>query len=206
MRFTKDERLMMISPSRTRNKWIRKVMKDHVIDDISLYEKYMPGRLDNPNREVWPPHTPNNMITPYFALDRSKYTKITVVRNPWERYTSYFDGLLEKPSHPFHKIAKEIDFTRFIKMAALGMTFFDIQPQMHFIADHKGELDYDRIFDFDDREGILNFLSDMGYSLHDEPVTQKEREWRAYYTPETIKIVDHLCQMEIRRFGYKFDK
>ena len=44
-------------------------------------------------RKTWPPHTPNRLISRELLLERHTYEKFTVIRNPWERYASFYSRL-----------------------------------------------------------------------------------------------------------------
>ena len=52
----------------------------------------------------------------------------------------------------------------------------------------------------------INIFIEMVYNVKSIPITAPKREWRAMYNQKDIQIVQSLCELDIRYFGYSFDE
>ena len=224
MRLTKDKKIILVAVPRTRSQWIWKSLEGELLEDLeSFFELNSVNRSVHNGRKTWPPHTPNRLISRELLLERHTYEKFTVIRNPWERYASFYSRL-RKPleigaeeyakktqdasavnKHAMSDIAMQLNFEQFMVQIAIGNRSFDAAPALSFLLNHKGSIDIDHIFRFEDVEAIRNFFIGRGYSFKDVPIGSPQREWRSVHTPVTKRIIGSLCEIEIEQFGYSFD-
>ena len=211
MRLTRDKRNLLIGVPATRNNWIWDLMADELIDDVDQYEKffeienydYVMLSVGGGKRTYWPPHSPNSMVARTCKLPRHSYRKIACVRNPWERYVSLYDFFRKTPSHAMHKACNQWDFKEFIENVVQGNATFDTRPAEYFMLNQKGELDYDRIFRFENPQEIADYFREQGYTLRDIEILSKNREWLFHYDQQTIDRVGAYSRFDVEYFGYE---
>jgi len=134
-------------------------------------------------------------------------TIFTLVRNPWDRLVSYYHWLLDQTfDHPAVGLAKAHDFSGFlsdqhtqgsIKASPYGSYLVDasgLERAGHFIRlEH---LDTD----------IAPVESHLGFTLclPHANASERDADYRRYYTDDTAGIVATICAADIARFGYSF--
>ena len=166
MRLTKDKKILLIAVPRTRSGWIWKSLGGELFEDVeSFFELNSVSRSEHQWRKTWPPHTPNRSISRTLLIDRHKYEKFTVIRNPWERYASFYSRLrrpLEPGAEEYAKktqdasavnkhamsdMAMQLNFEQFMVQIAIGNRSFDASPALSFLLNHKGSIDLDHTLD-----------------------------------------------------------
>ena len=211
MRFTKDHKIMQLAIPRTRSTWLWKAMEGEFYEDIESYEQFVDdNHSEHKWRTSWPPHTPNWAISLMFKIPRNQYKKFTVVRNPWERYASFYSRLIEPKSlnraeHTMSQMARQLTFSQFLSEIALGNRSYDLCTEVSFLLNDRGALDIDYVFGFEKHEEIKSFLANKGYKVKDIPIEAPDRPWREMYSASDIKIVESMCELDIRYFGYTFE-
>ena len=211
MRFTKDHRFMLLAVPRTRSSWLWKVLEGEIYDDIATFEKFVDDDHSKHTwRTTWPPHIPNWQISRSFKIPRENYEKVSVVRNPWERFASFYTRLADpkfynRKEHAMSKLVRQLTFSQFLETTALGNRTFDLCSEISFLLNHKAVLDINYIFKFENHEEIKSFFSEKGYKVQDIPIDAPERPWREMYSAKDIQIVQSMCELDIRYFGYEFE-
>ena len=211
MRFTKDHRFMQLAIPRTRSTWLWKMLEGEFYEDISTYHQFIED--DHSNHKwgtTWPPHTPNWAVSKMFKLPRESYKKFTVVRNPCERYASFYTRLTNpkthaRKEHTMSKLARQLTFSQFLQEVALGNRTFDLCTEISFLLNHEAVLDIDYIFRFENHSEIKRFFLEKGYEVKDVPIEAPSRPWREMYSARDIQIIQSMCELDIRYFGYKFE-
>lgn len=132
----------------------------------------------------------------------------TLVRNPWDRVVSYYHWLRGQSfDHPAVAAARAMAFRDFARdpeiCASLAAT-----PARSYLSDAAG-VDrsnlYIRLERFDADAAPL--WDHLGFTL-DLPqanVSDRDRDYRAYYDPASRAAVATCCAEDIARFGYSFD-
>lgn len=211
MRLTRDARHLLIGVPATRNNWIWDLLSDELIEDIDKYDsffqienyEYVMLSVDGTKRPCWPPHSPNNMVARTCKLPRYSYRKVVCIRNPWERYVSLYDYFRNNPSHAMYNACNEWEFKEFIANVIKGNATFDTQPAAYFMLDQNGDLDYDRIFRFENPQEIADYFRGQGYRLRGIDILSKNREWLFHYDQQTIDRVSAYSRFDIEHFGYE---
>lgn len=224
MRLTRDKKLLILAPARCRSGWIWNSLRDEIYTDMeSFFELNRADREQHKFRDTWPPHTPNFIVSQQIKLDRQTYKKFSVVRNPWERFVSFYLRF-RKPreqsatqyaketgdksilnEHAMTELACQCTFEEFMIQIALGNRSFEVGSIFNFLLNERGTLDIDHIFRFDDTEGIKKFFNSSGYKFNDVGVGAPNRDWQKMHSTTTRKIVATLCELDIRYFRFTFD-
>ncbi|MDG1281261.1 MAG: sulfotransferase family 2 domain-containing protein [Pseudorhodobacter sp.] len=148
----------------------------------------------------------DGLITP--AEIASLFT-LTLVRNPWDRAVSYYHWLRDQSfAHPAVGLAKTLNFSRFLHHPQTRISLAHA-PASSYMRDATGAEHcraYLRLEHL--AEDIAPFEAHLGFALM--PLARVNRsdrqaDWRSYYTPEDAALLADLCAEDITRFGYRFD-
>ena len=121
--------------------------------------------------------------------------KFSFVRNPWDRYASYFQHFGSN------------DMAWFVKKATKPPLNMQNPTQMFGAIDDS----IDRVFQFEHfGRDVAELASDLGIDTPAiQHLNQKEtpspRDWRDFYNEKTREMVAVFGAWEIERFGYGFD-
>ena len=119
----------------------------------------------------------------------------TMVRNPWDRIVSYFHWLREQTfDHPAVVLAGRVDFGTFVNTPFVQASLQQEQCKLFIRVEHFAQ-DAAPLFDH------------LGFDLilAHKNTSNRERDYRGYYTAQTRDLVAGLCAEDIARFGYRFD-
>jgi chondroitin 4-sulfotransferase 11 len=149
----------------------------------------------------------------------SKYKKITVVRNPWDRLVSAFHYIkqFDKASNDrifFDKyIGQDASFEIFLmrmkdaEYSKKIMEWEHFTPQVEFLRGSNGDIDFDFIARFESLENDYKTL--MGIVNPRASVLNKinasdHSYYKKHYTEEMVNIVATLYEQDIRAFNYSY--
>lgn len=132
----------------------------------------------------------------------------TLVRNPWDRAVSYFHWLqTQQFDHPAVNLAQELDFTGFIAQPQT-LSLFNKFPAQSYMRRANGDEQcnaYIRLEHFDeDCEALVKHLG-FHLSLPMANVSDRQPDYRPYYTDQSAESLGLACRVDIERFGYAFD-
>lgn len=132
----------------------------------------------------------------------------TLVRNPWDRAVSYYHWLREQEfEHPAVALARRLGFGAFLQHPQTRAAFA-AQPAAHYMTDAAGR---ERAAVFVRLEHLAQDLAPveahLGYPLRPgrENRSDRDADWRRYYTDTAADAVAEACAEDIARFGYRFD-
>jgi hypothetical protein len=131
----------------------------------------------------------------------------TLVRNPWDRFVSYYHWLREQSfDHPAVHLAKASDFSAFLNnpqtVKSLSM------PSSAYMRDGAGveraDL-YVRLETLD--EDLAPLWEHLGFNL--SPIaplnaSRRARDFRGYYSDADAELVARIAAEDIARFDYRF--
>lgn len=132
----------------------------------------------------------------------------TLVRNPWDRMVSYYHWLRQQNfDHPSVKLAKSVEFADFVTHRQTRASFRR-SPAASFMRRADGSEQcraYIRIEHFATDAAPL--IAHLGFdlALTVENRSDRDRDYRGYYTASAAEAVAESCAQDIARFGYRFD-
>ena len=131
----------------------------------------------------------------------------TMVRNPWDRMVSYYHWLREQCfRHPAVELSKSSDFSGFVNALQTRISFAQAPYQRYMTASDGAEYCrlYIRLENLEEDTGPL--WDHLGFRL-DLPVvnrSNRDGDYRSYYSDADADLVSKFCARDIERFGYAF--
>jgi hypothetical protein len=227
-----DDKVIFVHCPRTSGTSIRRALL-HGDDPNSEENLQAPGRLNSRRSWKNQKHAYASMIREnVHPVIWDRRFKFSVVRNPWDRMVSLYGLFRKKHQGDKYKINKfmvtlrkvprfrnkdqkqefiahamDLSFKDWIAFCNkygwnncqyLGRRFPMIQvPQSRWFTG------LDKVFRFEDREEINEFLLSMGYPIPvPENESKREGDWRSYYDQETYTMIGNYFKEDIERFGY----
>ncbi|NJK64871.1 MAG: sulfotransferase family protein [Synechococcaceae cyanobacterium SM2_3_1] len=146
------------------------------------------------------------------------FFKFAFVRNPWDRLLSAYLYLKQGGRNREDQEWAETylcifeTFTQFVQQwvneenIQLGLHF---RPQSDFLCTHKAQLAVDFIGYLEDIDRDYEYIRGklgIGQPLKTRNQTMhREKDYRQYYSNETIQIVERVYQQDIALLGYTFE-
>jgi hypothetical protein len=134
---------------------------------------------------------------------------VALVRNPWDRMVSYYHWLrVQAFAHPAVGLAKSHDFSGFLHHPQT-QTAFRLWPYGAYLRDRAGVEQRAQFLRLEHlSEDIAPFEAHLGFRL--TPLARanesdRQRDWRGYYSDADAALLADLCAEDIARFGYRFD-
>ena len=134
---------------------------------------------------------------------------VALVRNPWDRMVSYYHWLrVQAFAHPAVGLAKSHDFSGFLHHPQT-QTAFRLWPYGAYLRDRAGVEQRAQFLRLEHlSEDIAPFEAHLGFRL--TPLARanesdRQRDWRGYYSDPDAALLADLCAEDIARFGYRFD-
>lgn len=133
---------------------------------------------------------------------------LTLVRNPWDRIVSYYHWLKAQSfSHDAVSLAKTLDFDSFIGHPQIQKSL-QSAPYGSYVTDASGT---ERCTLFARIEHLATdlapFEAHLGFALGEIErvnISDRDANYRAYYSDDKAALVARLCAVDIARFGYSF--
>ncbi|MBZ0128164.1 MAG: sulfotransferase family protein [Rhodobacteraceae bacterium] len=133
----------------------------------------------------------------------------TLVRNPWDRLVSYHAWLQDQDfDHPAVALAKRLDFSAFLNALEIQASF-RASPAASYVTDANGN---DRCAMYLQLEHLGRDIpaleARLGLRLPDVGrvnASNRNRDWRGYYSDADAGLVADIAAADIARFGYTFD-
>ncbi len=157
----------------------------------------------------------DDYLTVFEAESIISYFKFTIVRNPWDRLVSaYFflkkGGFNQRDKAWFDKeLGHYDDFEEFVKkwLSRENIWRFEhFRPQSHYIFDKYNKISMDFVGFFENLNEDFNYIAEkVGVSQRlPRYNVGKHQNYQDYYTKETMEIVSHVYEKDIKLFGYDF--
>jgi hypothetical protein len=135
-----------------------------------------------------------------------RYTKVSMIRNPWSRVVSWYHNVIESDYHISRlKIRPDISFKEFLfKFGGYG----PLRSQMDWLVNFSGDVEFGYLVRF---ENVKDLVSDLSKSLgvHDVKLPHLIKsmpvDYRKMYDSESFDYVEKVYACEIKRFKFAFD-
>ncbi len=140
--------------------------------------------------------------------DFSDFFCFTLVRNPWDRMVSYYHWLQEQSfDHPAVGLAKDLDFSSFLHHAQTRASLQSNPSASYMTAADGGEYcnSFIRIECFEeDADPLFQHLG-FRFDLPHSNRSNRQKDFREYYSTQDVDMLSKLCASDIDRFGYGFE-
>ncbi|MGB3788102.1 MAG: sulfotransferase family 2 domain-containing protein, partial [Phormidesmis sp.] len=134
------------------------------------------------------------------------YFKFAFVRNPWDWQVSLYEYSRQHKSHPQKNLMSSFkDFDDYIRWRVKE----EGTLQKEFVTDNNGELIVDHIGKFEKLSADFVEICDkigLAVSLPEFNKTKSRKDYTAYYTDETQRLVAEHFKEDIEMFDYSFGK
>ncbi|MCF7701048.1 sulfotransferase family 2 domain-containing protein [Loktanella sp. M215] len=142
------------------------------------------------------------------VCDMTGWRIFTLVRNPWDRMVSYYHWLrVQGFAHPAVTLAKDTTFSAFINHPQT-VASLTAHPYAAYVTDTDGQI---RATDFIRLErastDLTPVFAHLGFRfvLPQANASQRNRDWRPYYTDADAALIARACAADIARSRYTFD-
>lgn len=131
----------------------------------------------------------------------------TLVRNPWDRLVSYYHWLrVQRFENPAVATAKSTTFSEFLKTPIIiqSLQANPYQRYMRAIDGKEYATQFIRLEKFE--EDAVPMWQHLGFQLNlpHENRSQRETDYRQYYSDSDAALVAQACAQDVARFGYSF--
>ncbi len=132
----------------------------------------------------------------------------TLVRNPYDRAVSYYHWLQHQTfDHPAVALSQKLPFDGFACHPLVRKSFMNNPAHRYMQLGDKREhcSCYIRLEHFKrDAEPVFDHL---GFSIELSQVntSMRRRDWKSYYTKQSVKSISECCAVDIERFEYSFN-
>ncbi|KUJ82281.1 sulfotransferase family 2 domain-containing protein [Ruegeria profundi] len=135
-------------------------------------------------------------------------TTFTMVRNPWDRIVSYYHWLrVQRFDHPAVSLAQRLNFEEFV-LHRDTVKSFRLNPARRYMTRADGVEQCQHYIRLEQFNQDANALFDhLGFNLTLPRLnrSQRQKDYRHYYTDRSASVVAEACNEDIARFGYAFD-
>ncbi len=188
----------------------QRAMKDDILlgDTPKALKRRRRAKSLNARGRLWKHSTLSDIdgVLPAGAL--TSMFVFTMVRNPWDRMVSYYHWLrVQSFDHPDVGRAKDLDFGSFV-LHPSTLRSFQHHPARAYVTMANGAERCDAYIRLEHfAQDARPLIEHLGFDV-DLPHlnrSNRDRDYRGYFTTQTVDAVAQACAEDIRRFGYQFD-
>lgn len=187
-----------------------RAMKDDILIGDTPKARARRGRLKGVRAagRVWKHSTLADVDGVVSTTEIETFFTLTLVRNPWDRAVSYYHWLRAQSfAHPAVGLARAHDFSGFLNHPQTT-TGFRLWPYSAWMRDRSGTERatlYARLEAL--TEDLAPFEAHLGFGLRLTRAnsSDRDRDWRPYYSDRDAALVADMCSEDISRFRYHFD-
>lgn len=187
-----------------------RAMKDDILIGDTPKARARKGRLQGIRTagRLWKHSTLADVQGLVTEAEMAEFFTLALVRNPWDRMVSYYHWLRAQSfAHPAVGLAKAHGFSAFLNHPHTRTSLL-LWPYGAYMRDPAG-VERARLFarlevlheDLAPFEAYLGFRLAVGRSN----VSDRQADWRPYFSDADAELIAGLCADDIRRFGYGFD-
>ncbi|UXX82933.1 sulfotransferase family protein [Roseovarius pelagicus] len=129
----------------------------------------------------------------------------TLVRNPWDRMVSYYHWLRAQHfDHPAVTLSRQLSFSEFLHHPQTKASF-KATPYAHYMIDATGSercRAYIRIEHLEQDAAPLWAHLGFRLSLPRANASNRDADYRRYYSDRDAELLADICADDIARFGY----
>tara|TARA_B100001057_G_C22514093_1_gene819141 strand:- start:84 stop:725 length:642 start_codon:yes stop_codon:yes gene_type:complete len=151
-----------------------------------------------------------------YKSEYDDYFKFTIVRNPWDRFLSFYLNKVGRKSSPWNQKGSKSFYGCTFEESVIELKTTDLEDKdcdIHYRSQTEmfplDNIDY--IGRFENLQEDFNFICDKIKIPHQQlPHKNKTKDWlkhkhyTEYYDEETKQIVAEKYAKDIETFGYKF--
>lgn len=142
-------------------------------------------------------------VMPEQAFEES--FKFTFVRNPWDWQVSNYFYALQTKAHGEHQVISQLgSFEAYIRYKHAQKA----PPQSSFLYDRNDQRAIDFVGRFESFESDFRQICEIigvDAKLPHLNASRRKRDWRHYYTSETMQLVEDTFRSDLEEFGYSWD-
>jgi hypothetical protein len=157
---------------------------------------------------VWKHSTLADVVGLVSPQDIEEFQTVTLVRNPWDRAVSYYHWLKAQSfAHPAVGLAKTHDFSGFLNHPQT-ITSFRLWPYCAYLRRPDGSEKPSVCIRLEHyAQDVIPVEARLGFrvALPRANESDRQRDWRPYYSDADAALVTDVCGEDIMRFGYVFD-
>lgn len=184
-----------------------RAMKDDILIGDTPKAKRRKGRLKTltPAGRLWKHSTLRDIEG---VADPADHFVFTIVRNPWDRMVSFYHWLQGQSfDHPAVGRAQQLSFSEFINHEASKVSI-QSQPYTSYVTNAAGQVRCDLFARLEHlSDDLAPLWGHLGFDCRVERtnVSQRQADWRPYYTDADAALIGQLCATDIAAFGYSYD-
>lgn len=157
---------------------------------------------------LWKHSTLADVVGLVTLAEAQTFFTFTLVRNPWDRMVSYYHWLRGQGfEHPQVALARATDFSGFLNAPATQSAIAATPYASYVTLPGVGEcckafLRLEHL-----AEDAAPLAAHLGFALPTLPranTSDREADWRGYYSQADASLVGRLCAADVARFGYSF--
>ncbi len=188
-----------------------RVMKDDILIGDTPKAVKRRGRLKDvqSSGRLWKHSRLTDIYGLVTQVEIEQFFIFTLVRNPWDMMVSYYHWLREQSfEHIAVEMAKRLEFTAFLNDPHT-QAVMRASPYGQYVKDRDGVERCDLFIRLEHlAQDLAPLETHLGFSLNEVPVTnesQRNADYRSYYSDKDADSVAAICAEDITRFGYVFD-
>lgn len=143
------------------------------------------------------------------------YTKMCLVRNPWDRFVSAYEYVRmensyyhnDKNIHPDYETIKSLSFEDMVEgfvSEQLTLKGHAWSRQFERIQNEKGEKEIDHVFKTEEMNSDSKFREFFPEINHINKSSRKSLDYRDYYTEKTKKSIGEYFTQDVEMFEYSY--
>ena len=140
---------------------------------------------------------------PRLSVDLRDYCVVLSVRNPWDRLVSFYHwARVQEFDSPQIIAAQTNDFDGFLSSTVIQSAFYS-SPYRKYAANPDLVLRSETLGD--DLRQLGQRLSVAIRIPARVNMSERQQDWRPYYSDETAALVAKMCAKDIADYGYSFE-